>query len=79
MTVPNKTPAQLAAEHWASVEVILLQSMRMQMALYKDAFIEGYNHGKEDRHVRTRPTTKRGRMDNTTERLDRAEIPVLPS
>ena len=66
MTVPNKTPEQLANEHWDWLEGILLESMRMHMRLFKDAFIHGYKHGKEDKHVRTRPTTKRKGLDNTT-------------
>ena len=66
MTTPNKTPQQLADEHWAWLEGILLESMRMQMRLFNDAFIHGFKHGKEDKHVRTRPTKRQQRLDNTT-------------
>ena len=59
MTQPKKTPEQLANEHWAELEGILLESMRMQMRLFKDAFIHGFKHGKESKDgVRTRPTKK---------------------
>ena len=59
MTRPNKTPEQLANEHWNWLEGIMLEEMRMKMRLFKDAFIHGYKHGKEDRHgVRTIPPKK---------------------
>ena len=47
MTEPNKTPEQLAEEHWNWLEGILLEEMRMKMKLYKDAFVHGYKHGQD--------------------------------
>jgi len=53
--LPKKTPRQMAEEHWMWLESILLEEMRMKMRLFKDAFIHGYKHGKEDASgVRTR-------------------------
>ncbi len=47
MTETNKTPMQLADEHWAYIETIILEDLRMKMLLYKTAFIHGYRHGKD--------------------------------
>ena len=59
MTEPNKTPMQLADEHWNYLEYILLEEMRMKMLLYKTAFIHGHKHGKEDKDgIRTEPHKK---------------------
>ena len=60
MTKPKKTPEQLANEHWAWLEDILLESMRMSMRLFKDAMIHGYKHGVKDTKngVRTKPKKK---------------------
>lgn len=59
MTKPKKTVEQLALEHWAYIESVLLESARMQMKLYTSAFIHGHKHGKEDKNgVRSRPSKK---------------------
>jgi len=42
MTKPNKTPQQLADEHWNWLETILRK-------IFKDAFIHGYKHGRKNR------------------------------
>ena len=54
MTKANKTPEQLADEHWSRLEGIMLEEMRMRMRLFRDAFIHGYKHGKEDKRGDTR-------------------------
>ena len=47
MTKPQKTPRQLAEEHWDQLEPILFTQMKLTMRLFIDGFIEGHNHGKE--------------------------------
>ena len=61
MTVKKMTPQELADQHWNWLEGILLESMRMQMKLYKDGFIHGHKHGYEEGKkdgVRTNTSTK---------------------
>ena len=62
MTQPKKTPEQLANEHWAELEGILLESMRMQMRLFKDAFIHGFKHGKDNTKIVSIDGTKKRMM-----------------
>ncbi len=54
-----KTPKQLADEHWAWLEEILLEEMRMKMVLFKGAIIHGIKHGEQRKEskdgVRPRP------------------------
>jgi len=40
MTKPNKTPEQLAEEHWKWLETLLHK-------IYVDAFVHGEKHGKD--------------------------------
>ena len=54
--LPELTPQQLADEHWRFTEGLLLESMRMQMKLYKEAFIHGVRHGEE--RIRSRNTKR---------------------
>ena len=60
MTKPQKTPRQLAEEHWMFLEGILLTQMKLTMKLFVDGMIHGYKHGREDatKGIRTRPTKK---------------------
>ena len=51
MTKPKpkpKTPQQLADEHWSLIESIIFTQMKLTMLLFKDGFVHGYKHGKED-------------------------------
>ena len=61
MTKPKMlppTPQQLADEHWSFLESILLEAVRMEMMLYKSAFLHGYKHGKESHAIRNRKPSK---------------------
>ena len=49
MTKPNKTPRQLAEEHWNYIELLLFQQRLIEKKLFIDAFIHGYKHGKESK------------------------------
>ena len=49
MTLPRKTPRQLAEEHWDWLEPILLKQLELTRRLFIDAMIHGHKHGKEDR------------------------------
>ena len=48
MTKPQKTPEQLAQEHWMWLEMVLLTQMKLTMRLFIDGMVHGYGHGKED-------------------------------
>ena len=64
-----KDPKQLADEHWDWLETIILESMRMEMLLFKSAMVHGYKHGVEDTKnegIRTKSREKRQRLDNPT-------------
>lgn len=58
--VPQKTPEQLAGEHWEFIEGVILTQMRLTMKLFKDGFSHGYRHGEEATlaGLRTKPTKK---------------------
>lgn len=46
MTKPNKTPEQLAEEHWNWLQSILDRQRIMEKKLFIDAFVHGFKHGK---------------------------------
>ena len=46
--LPQKTPRQLADEHWEFIEGLVLEQFRVAMRLFKEGFTHGYKHGKED-------------------------------
>lgn len=55
----KKTPSQLADGHWDFIEGIILEEFRLTMRLFKEGFIHGYKHGKEDTDgVRSRKKKK---------------------
>ena len=67
MTKPKtrpKTPQQLADEHWDWLETIIFIQMKLAMRLFKDGFVHGHKHGKEENigtkknHNRTLGNTK---------------------
>jgi hypothetical protein len=43
----DKSPKQLAEEHWAWIESILYQQRLMEKKLFIDAFVHGFKHGVE--------------------------------
>lgn len=49
MKPAKKTPYRLAIEHWAWLEVLLQQQIIMEKKLFISGFIQGYEHGKEDK------------------------------
>ena len=53
MTKPNKTPRQLAEEHWDWLQSILGKQREMEKKLFIDSFIHGVEHG-----IRTRISKK---------------------
>ena len=59
MTKPNKSPIQLAEEHWGELEPVIFTQMKLTMRLVIDGYIKGYNRGKESQSgVRPKSTKK---------------------
>ncbi len=45
-----KTPIQLASEHWEFIETMVFTQMKLTMLLFREGFIHGYRHGKENKN-----------------------------
>lgn len=48
MATKKKTPEELASEHWDWLQTVILQQVGFAGKMYRDAFVHGYKHGKED-------------------------------
>ena len=59
MTKPQKTPRQLAEEHWDELEPVIFTQMKLTMRLVIDGYAKGYSRGKEDTLARVCPNPRK--------------------